>query len=319
MTIERVPISTHEDWLADRRNYIGASEVATVCGEGHYASAAVLFAEKKGLRPPKEDSGPMRRGRRAEASTLDALLEERPSWQIKRAMLHLRDPELRLAATPDGFVACPDREDFGVVQCKAVSRKTFREQWLLDPEDRIDSGEAIPPIAFRLQTLTEEMLSGCQWGIIATLICGEFDWPLRIFDIERDAALEDRIRYNVEKFWRDYLDVNIMPPLDFERDAELVKQIYPIDNGHEIDLSGDNRALSLTEDLLETQRACKRLAQQERAIKTELQAKLGNASSGRLADGRKLSWRLQKRKAYAVEASSFRVLRILNVKDIDDD
>jgi predicted phage-related endonuclease len=318
MTIERISLTDdREQWLAERRKFIGASEVATVCGEGGYASAAMLFAEKKGLRAPKQDSGPMRRGRRAEASTLDALLEERPSWKIKRAMLHLRDPELRLAATPDAFAACPDREDFGVVQCKAVSRKTFREEWLLDSEDRIKDGEAIPPIAFRLQTLTEEMLSGCQWGLIATLICGEYDWPLRIFDIPRDEVLENRIRFCVQRFWVDFLDRNIMPPLDFERDAELVKQLYPKDNNTTIDLRSNNRALVALEEFTETSAAIKRMQKQERALKAELTAMLGEHSFGDLADGRRLSWRLQHRKAYSVEATDYRVLRILNPKDVD--
>jgi hypothetical protein len=97
----------------------------------------------------------------------------------------------------------------------------------------------------------------------------------------------------------------------------LVRALYRQDNGAEIDLSGDNRALAAVDELIETQAACKRMQKAERALKTELCAKLGNASAGRLADGRRLSWRMQHRKAYSVAASDYRVFRILNSKDVD--
>ena len=317
MAIERIPIENSEQWLRDRQHFIGASEVATVCGENAYASAAVLFAEKKGLRAPKQDSGPMRRGRWLENGALEALLEHHPEWDVKRAKLHLRDTELRLAATPDAFATRPDRKGFGVIQVKCVSRKTFRDQWLLDPEDRIDTGDAEPPISFRLQTLAEQMLSDVQWGTIAALILGEYNCDFREFKIERDAVLEDRIRYNVKKFWSDYLDQNIMPPLDFERDAELVKQLYPKDNDTTIDLRSNNRALAAIDELIETSAAIKRMQKQEKSLKSELAAMLGHHSYGELADGRRLSWRMQHRKAYSVEANAYRVLRIQNSRDVE--
>jgi hypothetical protein len=49
----------------------------------------------------------------------------------------------------------------------------------------------------------------------------------------------------------------------------------------------------------------------EKALKTELTGKMGAHTFARLADGRRLSWKQQSRKAYAVEASTYRVLRIL--------
>jgi hypothetical protein len=125
------------------------------------------------------------------------------------------------------------------------------------------------------------------------------------------------MNYHAAKFFEDYFDPGIMPPFEPLRDEALVRALYPKDDGNEIDLTRDNRALALVEDLIETQRASKRLMQQERAIKTELCAKLGEHSFGRLADGRRLSWRLQHRKAYSVEATDYRVLRILSAKDVE--
>jgi predicted phage-related endonuclease len=91
----------------------------------------------------------------------------------------------------------------------------------------------------------------------------------------------------------------------------LVKLLYPHDDGTEIDLSGDNRAIVAVDELVETQAALSRLEKDEKALKTELTAKLGTATYGRLADGRRLSWKQQDRKAYSVKASTYRVFRVL--------
>jgi predicted phage-related endonuclease len=318
MAIERIPLpDDRTQWLRDRLGFVNASEVAIVCGEAGYGSLAELYAEKKGLRPPRLDSGILRRGRWGESAVFEALAEERPEWEIRRAKIHVRDTERRLACTPDGFAIAPDRVGMGIVQAKVISRSIFRNRWLDDGNEGIN-GPATPPRGYHMQVLLEEMLNESKWGVLAVLINSEFDWTLRLFDIVRDPVLEDRIEYHAAAFFRDYLDPGVMPPFEPLRDEALVKALYPQDDGSEIDLSQDNRASVLVEDLIETQVAIKRIAKQEREIKTELCAKLGEHSYGRLADGRRLSWRMQHRKAYSVEANTYRTLRILNRKDIDE-
>jgi hypothetical protein len=155
------------------------------------------------------------------------------------------------------------------------------------------------------------MLNETSWGVLAVLIVGEFDWQLRLFDIEPDPIIYDRIRHCAAAFWHDYLDPGIMPPFEPQRDAELVRLLHPKDDGSEIDLGGDNRALAALDELIETQAALKRISEQETALKTELQAKLGDHSVGRFSDGRRISWKHQHRKAYTVQASDPRVFRLL--------
>lgn len=306
-TIIRTPITDIRTWLTDRQKYIGASEVPIVCGvDGRFASRAVLFAIKKGLRPLESDNAAMRRGRLGESACLEALCEERPDWQVQRAKVHVVDLDRRLSCTPDAAALRPDRDGIGIIQAKTIARSVFAQKW----HDG-DDGEIVPPPAYHLQTLTEMMLNECAWGVLAVLVVGEFIWDFHIIELERNAALEDRILHDVAAFWHDFLDPGIMPPLEPARDEELVKALYPRDNGTTIDLAGDNRALALVEDLTQTQAALKRLRNSETEIKTELSGKLGEHTFGRLADGRRISWKLQHRKAYSVEAADFRVLRVL--------
>lgn len=312
---ERVAITSRDQALAWRKDFIGASEVAIPLGLASYGSLAELYAEKKGLRPPLVDSGILRRGRWGEAAVFQALSDERPEWDVQRAAVHVRDTDRKFACTADGFATRPDRDGIGILEAKVIARSRFRG-WLDSPDDLIVDGPATPPPAYVLQTLAGMMLNECSWGVLAVLINGEFDWTLRLFDIERDPVIEERILHGVDTFWRDYFDPGIMPAFEPQRDADLVRLLYPKDDGTEIDLTGDNRALVLVDEWTETSAALKRLKDSEKAIKTELQGKLGEHTFGRLADGRRLSWKQQHRKAHTVEAADFRVLRLLsNTKD----
>jgi predicted phage-related endonuclease len=309
MPIERHDIESREQWLALRLNNVNASEVAIVCGEGAYGSLAELYAEKKGLRPPRTDTAVLRRGRWGEASAFEALAEERPEWQIVRAKVYLCDPALRLGATPDGFALAPDREGPGIIQVKTVARSSFRQRWLTDPNDF--DGDAAVPGYYVLQTLTEAMLAQASWAVVAALVVSEFDMQLRLFDVPRDLEIEGEIVKNVGAFWRDYFDAGIMPEFDPQQDEALIRALYPREAGSTIDLSGDNRAMAAVEEMIEGQAALKRIDANVKAVRTELAGKLGAHSYGLLADGRCLSFRQQHRKGYTVEPSSYRVLRVV--------
>jgi predicted phage-related endonuclease len=307
--IERHPITSREQWLELRRQDVTASDVAIVCGEGAWGSLAQLYADKKGLSPPLTDSGVLKRGRWGEAAVFEALADERPEWELRRAKIYLRDSDLRLGCTPDGFALAPGRDGIGIVQAKTVSRSVFYQKWVQG-----DDEFAIPPRHYMLQTLTEEMLAETTWGVIAVVINGEYDWDFRLFDVERHAEAEARIKTKVVEFWQHYLDPNIMPPFEPQRDAELIKALYPEDTGTTVDLSADNRAAQLVDDLSETQAALKRLGDSEKTIKAELQAKMGENTFGVLADGRCLSWKLMHRRGYTVEPTDYRQFRILKHK-----
>ena len=308
--IERHAVTDRESWLALRRQNINASEIGVVCGAGGYGSRAELYAEKKGLRPPLEDDAVLRRGRWAEAAIFEALADQRPEWDVRRARVYLRDPDLRLGATPDGFAMAPGRDGFGIVQGKAVARSVFRRAWLEDPDASIAKGAATPPLMFQLQILTEERLSDCGWGVLAVIITGEFDWQFRLFDVPRHLEAEARILEDVAAFWRDWLDPGVMPPFDPQRDEALVRILYPADDGTEIDLSADNRAAELVDDLIERRAGRRRLEAEIEPIETELRGKLGPHTYGLLGDGRRIVCKVTHRKAYSVPASEFRSIRI---------
>jgi predicted phage-related endonuclease len=313
MAVQRSPIEDRASWLAMRQGNINASEVAILLGQSPYGSAAQLYAEKKGLRPPPAETGVMRRGRWGEAAVFEALAEEQPDWEITRAHIYLHDPELRFGGTPDGFAHRPDREGRGIVQAKTVGRSVFQSRWLGGAED--DAPKL--PDGYRIQVLAEMVLSECAWGVLAALVLTEFDWDLHVFDIDRDPIAEAAIRDNVAAFWRDHLDPGVMPPFEPAADGELIEALYPEARGTMVDLRGDNRALVLIDEWENLKKAARDLDKAAETLKTEMQANLGPHTYGVVADGRCIQWKNEPRRGHVVEPSNPRVLRILKSAPAD--
>ncbi len=306
MTVQHIPITDREEWLAMRRQDITASDVPAVCGVDPRRTVLQVYAEKLGLVSPQADSQIMRRGRWLESAFVDALADIKPQWETRRAKVYLRDETIRLGATPDMVAVDPERDGVGIVQCKVVSRPVFVRDWR-DGDD----GPITVPLGYQLQTLTEAMLAGATWAVVAALVIDTFTADLVVSPVELHVGAWDRVRATVARFWTD-VELGRQPQVDFERDGEIVRELYRHDDGTEIDLSGDNRVSHLVEELERAKAQAKELAAHREAIETEIKAKLGTHSYGRLADGRYLSWREQHRKGYEVKPSSARVLKIVN-------
>lgn len=319
MSIQHIPIDPmkREQWLALRANDVTASDVGAVCGEGLFGSAAHVYAEKKGLIGSRELTEAMKRGLWGEAAVFEALAWECPDWEIKRAKVYMRDPEQRLGATPDGAAIIPGRDGLAIVQAKVVSKSAFARHWLDDPEHDDPHNPYAPatvPLGYQLQVLTEAMLAEAASPIIAALVTDEWRWTLRVFDVPRNAEAEAAIRARVAHFWEHHLDPGIPPPVDPERDEELVRLLYPTDNGATIDLTSDNRMPVLVDNREHITCSIKQFKEDKDAIDTEIKAKLGSNTYGLLADGRTISWKMQHRSAFQMPEADYRVLKVLKAK-----
>jgi predicted phage-related endonuclease len=308
--IEKIPIHSREEWLQLRLRDITASDVAAVCGEGAYGSAASVYARKLGMVPPAEETAAMKRGRWGEAAVFEALAEECPRWEIRRAKVYLRDPDARLGATPDGVAIVPGRPGLVVVQCKVVALPIFRNEWQHDPSDNVVAAPATAPLGYQLQTLTEAMLADASAGVIAALVVDTFKWTLRLFWVERHAESEAKIREHVATFWREYIGRGVAPPADPQRDFDLMRALYPRDNGSALDLTADNELPQLAAELVAARKDKRSGEAREDAAKTAILSKIGAAASVTFAGGR-ITAKTLKRKGYTVEPGEYRPIRVI--------
>jgi predicted phage-related endonuclease len=304
--IERRAITSREEWLQWRLADVTASDVSALFNcHPHRKSALSVWAEKSGLiSGALADDSVLRRGRWGEAAVLEMLRDERPTWQIVRPYIYLRDPSIRLGATPDAEAVDSERDGRGVVQCKIVAESVFEREWT----------NGAPPLGFQLQTLTEMMLAGASWGAIAALVMAPYEWPPVIFELERHEAAESRIRAAVSQFWHNFA-LGLAPVLDSEKDAETIKAMYPRAEVKDppLDLSGDNELPGQLMRRMRLQRLAKKAEQQVEAIETVIKSKMG-ANERAITPGWRIAWKNEHRKGHIVAPSDPRVFRVKEEK-----
>lgn len=295
--IERFAMTDRATWLAWRAQDLTASDVGAAVGLDRYKSPLKLYAEKTGLLMGDPDNASMRRGRWLEAAVLSAIREEHPDWEVRPALVYLRDTALRIGATPDA-VAQTDKPGLTNIQCKVVARPTYEREW-------VDG----PPLGYVLQTLTEGMLLDAAQSLVAALVIDTYTADLYLHDVPRHEAAEARVRAIAKDFWAN-VAAGLVPAVDSTLDAEVVAALYPQSVPEPVlDLTGDN----LMPDLLRQRSIAKTVIDVETQrlgeIDTEIKAKLGEAERATLP-GYRISWKTQTRKEYTVPAATFRVLRV---------
>jgi predicted phage-related endonuclease len=284
-------------WLDWRRLDLTASRIAALFDAHPYLSrdelAAIMRADTSVGTSSVPDSAAMRRGRILEPAVAAALAEEHPEWALTKATTYHRLPEPRLGCTPDYWA-----NDDGLVQCKTVAPQAF-EKW-----------RGQPPLAYTLQTLTELIVTGREWGILAVLEVSP-SYPLHLWQVPRHAAAEQRILDAAAEWWRAFDAGEIAPAAPSDGLAEA------FDDGSHIDLSDDPelpRLLTERESLAGGRRACdKRIGEIDYQIKN----RIGPARTAWLP-GWQITFATQHRKEFVTPAKDIRVLRIKATTEDED-
>jgi putative phage-type endonuclease len=297
--IETRPITDRNEWLSWRRQDVTASDVAALFGLSPFKTALQVWAEKTGYADHKPESPLLRRGRWLEPAVLEALRETYPSSLVERLTIYLRDPEIRLGATPDARMT---GQGGSLVECKVISRPVF-EAWNDEP-----------PIYYQLQALTGAMLAEADQAILACLVIDTYSAELVTFHVERNAEAEAKIRAGVARFWENTA-LGARPVADYGEDGALLARLYkPKDTLPPIDLSGDNR---LPEILAEREGLKDRIKADEArvdAIKAEIVHKLAGAPAAICG-----AWTIRHKMVHQPEsirkATSYPMLTVTRKKD----
>ena len=318
MSIEILRPSSRDEWLSLRRQTVGASDMPALLGVHPFRSEFELYAEKSGqLTNAVDETPPMRRGRLLEPAAIELLREERPTWTVTGNPIpggeFYRDLDLGMSCTPDAFLVDPTREGRGIGQIKSVQSMVFSRSWVQD-------GVIEPPLYVVIQALQEAFLTGSTWAVAIALVV-DFGVDLHIVEIPVHAKVIDRLKNEAKKFWK-RVAKNDPPPINFEKDADAIKALYPIaDEGVTVDLSQSNRIMELvaTRNGLKGRESDGAAATKERkTIDAEILSILGAAAYGRLSDGRIIAAKTTSVKGYIVEPSSYRTVKIKDAMGKDD-
>lgn len=315
MTVQILRPSDREQWLAFRRQDVTASVAAAVLGAHPYTTPYGLWAEKTGrVSGEVEETDAMERGILLEPVAVAMVCKRHPDWTVtyENDRAYYRDPDLRIGATPDAFVDIPGRLGRGNFQIKTASEDAFRQFWQ-DP----DTKEVIPPTWIAVQAIVEANLTSCDYAMVA-LVVVTWRGALKLYEVEipLHQKLWGRLTDAVADFWK-LVASGAEPPIDWERDGEIVLDVYDSSYLDRRDLTSDldldaivGRYKGLKEEAAEATKKAD-------VLKPQIIYALGNSEAG-ITAGWEISARTQDRSAYTVKASTMRPLRIKPRNDRND-
>jgi predicted phage-related endonuclease len=314
-----------DQWLAMRRDSLGASEAAAACGEDPNVSPLELVSRKRGAIPDEDLSGveAVQWGRLLEpaivaesARRAGLALLARPEVEALFAddaetelvgFVEGRQPFLRSrsrpwqTATPDGIARHGELGTFSAIEAK--NQGQYRSgAW--------DEEEGRAPEKFQLQVAHQLAVAPrLASGILSGLVGGN---NLRSVRYERAKVVRviDALIAIEARIWECVL-TGAPPGLSgpIESVERALGALHPDDSG---------KAVVLPEEMIGVARAFeeakaleKEHGERARALKLQLAAAIGGATYGVLPDGSgRYSYKTQERAEHFVKASKFRVLRL---------
>jgi putative phage-type endonuclease len=226
MTIQLAEPLTPE-WFAQRRQGIGASEIAAVMGISPWESPFSLYWRK--VNDWRVDlSHEMEWGNRLEPVVADKFEQSHPEVFLLPSPLVV-GPEPWILATPDRFVryhcTCP----MGADRCRCFA--SVRPTTLLELKTAHSAqdgwGEALTadiPVHYRAQVQWQMLATGLEKAFVAVLIGGS---DYREYVVERDER-DLRVMREYGRRFMDRLEAGDPPPID-DHAATLatVKRLHP--------------------------------------------------------------------------------------------
>jgi predicted phage-related endonuclease len=304
---------SREEWLAKRRNYLGASEVAAVLGEDPRRGPLAVY-EAKITGHSTEDNAWLQYGRDIEGAIANFYAAE-TGREVRdlgatSIAVHPDIPEVRdlgatsiavhpdipwLSATLDRQV-WRDSESSGPLELKSI-----------DPfgaKIRADEYRDEPLMHHVIQNQMQMACTGAKWGAIGALFPG---YQLTHVDMDFDAEAFEAAYPILEEFWDRVQRKDPPPPDQLPGTLDVVRRLYSNEDGTTVAIAPETFE---TVELWEAAKARKNTAEKEaKQLEALIRAELGDATFGQLGDGTLLTLKTTHRKAYTAKASSFRTLR----------
>jgi putative phage-type endonuclease len=199
---------TREEWLRDRKNYIGASEIAAVLGLDQHRTPLDVWKSKvyESFPETSEPSGRAAAGIRFE----DAVAQ----WVADKFSLTIRrDNKIRIhpqhpfiSVNLDRIIV--NRPHVGVLEIKTTSKESFKT-WSIN-------SDYINPIFMHhwVQIQMQMEVSGYSWGCFGVQMADSyygFGEP-ELLEIEKDMEFIPSMVDKVVEFWEKYVLTKEPPP-----------------------------------------------------------------------------------------------------------
>lgn len=252
-----------KEWLELRKQGIGGSEVATICGFNKWTSPYTLWCQKTGkISGEIEVNEAMEWGNRLESVILDKFAENHPELKVIRDVGTWAHPDRPYQITnPDAMFQDADGE-LGIIEIKTAM---YEDDW----KDGI-------PRYYRTQVQWYLQTFNLDKAIVAALFHGNKyrEYELRASEFEQQAALE-----RVEEFLGFIAD-NKEPDFDGSNSTlETIRYQHP-----EIDIELSVELGDLGVNYMNAQEAAAKATEEANKFKAHVMAAMGKAKKGLIYD-----------------------------------
>lgn len=190
-------------WLAERRNGIGASEVAAIIGVSPYQGPLHVWLDKLGQLPPI-DNAAMKWGRRFEDDILEEFVEGHPELTVTASPgLYVVADEPWRRFSPDAIAEGVDGPEY--VEIKTGMSYGDAEQWGEPGTDEI-------PLPYLCQVTWGCDVYGCDRWRLAVLLLDQRDY--REYEGKFSPVLAAELRERAGQFWHRNVLGGVEPAAD---------------------------------------------------------------------------------------------------------
>jgi putative phage-type endonuclease len=209
-----------QEWLKERKNYIGGTDLAAICGLNPYRTALDVYLDKTSDDISEETNAAMRWGTLLE----DVVAKEYAQvtgYDVEIEPDTIYHPEHKfLGANIDRWVDRWVNNGTHILECKTAGF-TKAKEWG-------DSGTDQIPESYLIQVAYYASICDVPKVDIAVLIGGQ---DFRIYTYERNKELEDKLIKIACNFWHNHIEKRIPPKCVNTRDTF---NLFPQSHHHEI-------------------------------------------------------------------------------------
>lgn len=279
---------SREDWLQFRKQGIGSSDAAAACGIHPFLSMLELWMIKTGRMSSDIDASnnngidgysPLYWG-----NTLEPMVakyyQQHTGNKVRRvnAILQNPDPDNHFMLANLDY-AITGSDEVQILECKTAGEHGAK-LW-----------KHGVPLYVTCQVQHQLAVTGKQAAHICVLLCGH---EAKIYKVERDERLIESIMEHERLFWQ-YVETDTPPTPDHsESAARALKQLYPTPKpSSKVDLTDDDGANKLFEQLLSYRDYMQELEQRHDQVKHQLQTLIADNEVAVFEKGA-ISWKRSK-------------------------
>ena len=286
------------EWHQQRRQGIGASEVAVACGFGRYRTRYDLWREKTGATAPWGGNEATLWGQRNEPHILKdwadrneaRIIETQRQFRVQRWPL--------LWATVDAIAHTIDGEDV-IVEAKCTTSRNAQLG---------DGGDDAPP-EWLAQVQVQMLLSGLERAYIAVLIDGN---KSREYCVQFDRAVAETLADRAEAWYCEAVETQV-PPIEWGNVDQQMQRLVEFGGRDLVDMQASTLPTiwAQYEDL---GKRIKELEEERAELKAAAIVAMGDNSRCLIAPDRELRIEEKTRAGYMVKPAKYTQISAKKVK-----